>query len=156
MHQTINFIELIKSLENSQTIELIGEINIESLKNMDVDDLLYIFPLIERVIVEIYKLVPGAIIENNEQGIMKTITQIIKDNESKSIFKIPKELKELIFKYYNDDNSLRNLLFHATDEVITVEYNKVEINCIIVSLLKLLNEQIKQYDINTLKKIEKI
>ena len=156
MSQEINYIEIIKSLENDLTIELIGQIDIGTLENMDGDDLLYIFPLIERMIVEIYKLVPGAIIENNTQGIMKTITQIIKDNESNNVLIIPPELKELIFKYYNDDNSLRNLLFHAHDEVITIEYNKVEIYCIVASLLKILNTRIKQFDIKNLKKIEKI
>ena len=156
MSQEINYIEIIKSLENDLTIELIGQIDIGTLENMDGDDLLYIFPLIERMIVEIYKLVPAAIIENNTQGIMKTITQIIKDNESNNVFIIQPELKELIFKYYNDDNSLRNLLFHAHDGVITIEYNKVEIYCIVASLLKILNMQIKQFDIKNLKKIEKI
>lgn len=46
------------------------------------------------MIVEIYK-VPDVIIENNAQGIMKTITKIIKDNESNNIFGIQQELKEL-------------------------------------------------------------
>ena len=69
MYRELNYIRLIKFIEYDDTKSIIGKINIVSLEHMDKDDLLYIFPLIERIIIEIYKLVPGAIVENNNQGI---------------------------------------------------------------------------------------
>lgn len=156
MFQNMNYINIIESLENDKTIELIGKINITSLTKMTGDDLLYVFPLIERIVIEIYKLIPGAIVEVNTQGTMKSLPQIIKDNECNNIFADNLEIKNLLFKYYDKDDSLRNILFHPKEDEIIIQYNIVEINYIVASLLRILNEKISLFDINNLKKIEKI
>ena len=156
MYKKINYIGVIKALENIQITELLGKIHVDSFENMDADELLYIFPLIERIIIEIYKLIPGSIVEINTQGTMKTITSIIRCNEDINVFVIPQDVKETILKYYDGDDSLRNLLFHAHEEIIEVEYCKNDIIWLVAKLLELLNIHIKQYDISSLKKIEKI
>lgn len=157
MSKTINYIEKIKELENENTISLVGNISIESLEIMDVDELLYIFPLIERIVIEIYKLVPGTIVEVNEQGTMNTIIQIIEKN---SIKVLPQDIEELIYYYYRDkdenEKALRNLLFHVVEDVIPIKYNKDDIKYIVMKLLEILNAQIKKFDIKNLKLIEKI
>ncbi len=156
MFQEANLIELIKENENQNTISAIGKIDFKSLEKMDINDLLYIFPLIERMVIEVYKLIPGAIVEVNSQGTIKTITQIIKDNEAIGIKKISEEVRKIVFFYYDDINSLRNILFHPKKETITIQYNKNDILFVIQSLLKTLNDMSKLYDIKILKKIEKL
>lgn len=156
MFQEANLIELIKENENQNTISAIGKIDFKTLEKMDINDLLYIFPLIERMVIEVYKLIPGAIVEVNSQGTIKTITQVIKDNETIGIKKISEKIRKIVFFYYDDINSLRNILFHPKKEAITIQYNKNEILFVILSLLKILNDTSKSYDIKMLKMIEKL
>ena len=64
------YLDLIRAIQNNDTIQLIGEIDIDLLNSNKVESLNYSFPLIERMILEIYKLVPESDVEHYEQGIM--------------------------------------------------------------------------------------
>ena len=74
------YLDFIRAIQNNDTIQLIGKIDINLLKSNKVESLNYSFPLIERMILEIYKLVPESDVEHYEQGIMKTPISIIDNN----------------------------------------------------------------------------
>ncbi len=148
--------EFIKVLEDDVTIKKIGKIDLEVIKDDSFYSLYYKFPLIERIILEIYKAIPGANIEMYEQGTMKTINSIINNNPDIDIL-LP-DLKNLISNYFSeDDDAPRNIIFHpAFDDKIQVIVNFEEINYIIASLLGLLKHVCKEYVISNLNKIERI
>lgn len=148
-----NFIKL---FESEYTISKIGKIDMGVINDKSLYSLYYKFPLIERIILEIYKSIPQSNIEKYEQGTMKTINSIIDNNESIGI--IYPELKELIDKYFNDsNNSPRNVLFHPNGNMnITITVNFEEINEIIARLLGLLNHVVDKNRISNLPKINKI
>lgn len=148
--------EFIKVFEDDVTIKKIGKIDLEAIKDDSFYSLYYKFPLIERIILEIYKAIPGANIEMYEQGTMKTINSIINNNPDIDIL-LP-NLKNLISNYFSeDDDAPRNIIFHpAFDDKIQVTVNFEEINYIIASLLGLLKHVCKEYGISNLNKIEHI
>lgn len=150
----INKSQFVKLFENDITISKIGMIDMEVIENNTYYSLYYKFPLIEKLVLEIYKCIPGANIEKYEQGIMKTVNSIITNNKSFDI--IPDYLIEKIKKYFDeDDNSPRNIVFHdfgTENKKVTVDFE--EINYIIAVLLALLTHISKQYNLATLKKIE--
>ena len=148
--------EFIKVFEDDVTIKKIGKIDLEAIKDDSFYSLYYKFPLIERIILEIYKAIPGANIEMYEQGTMKTINSIINNNPDIDIL-LP-DLKNLISNYFSeDDDASRNIIFHpAFDDKIQVTVNFEEINYIIASLLGLLKHVCKEYGISNLNKIEHI
>ena len=76
----LTYLDFIKAIQNSDTINLIGDIDVDLLKLNKIESLNYSFPLIERMILEIYKLVPESDVEHYEQGIMKTPISIIDNN----------------------------------------------------------------------------
>lgn len=77
--------------------------------------LYYKIPLIERLVLEIYRSVPGTNIEKYEQGTMKTINSIIKSNSALEL--IPQNIIEKIDIYFNEkDDSSRNVVFHEWGE----------------------------------------
>ena len=134
------YIDIIGNMENNETKRLIGKINIDVLKNQRIESLYYIFPLIEKMILEIYKLVPDADVEYYEQGKIKTIMSIIEKNEKLKI--LPIDLVNIIKKYYKD-KCPRNDLFHVKDNITSIEVSFKELNYIIMELLSILNRQIK-------------
>ena len=75
------FAQCIKSEQNEDTVKLIGEIDTEMLNRRDlIERLYYALPLVERMILEIFKLVPESDIEYYQQGIMRTPIEIIENN----------------------------------------------------------------------------
>ena len=76
-----SYVDLISAVEDEETINVIGKIDLDILNSQIVESLYYMFPLIERLVLEIYKLIPDADVEHYEQGIMKTLLSIIKNNE---------------------------------------------------------------------------
>ena len=148
--------EFIKLFESDITILKVGKIDMEVIYDESFYSLYYKFPLIERLVLEIYKLIPGTNIEMYEQGTMKTINSIINNNKEFNL--ILPDLKEMIDRYfYDSDDSPRNKIFHPIgDETIEVKVDFEEINCIIAKLLALLNHISKEYNLVTLKKIEQI
>lgn len=156
MHYTFDYKRLIKYLNDNHNNKIIGNIDLDCIDRMNVEDLMYIFPLIERLVVEIYKLVPGSIVEVNEQGIMKSASQILKDNKDNENYIFPEDLRLLIFKYYDDENSVRNKLFHVQEGPFNISYDKEELSYLIFYLLLILNGRIDLYNIDQLKKIERL
>ena len=126
--------EFIKLFESQATISKIGNIDMEAIEDKTYYSLYYKFPLIERLILEIYKSVPGSNIEKYEQGIMKTINSIIYSNSSLEL--IPIGLIEKINIYFNEsDDSPRNIVFHENglnEKKVTVDFE--EINYIIYNV----------------------
>lgn len=152
----INKSEFIKMFENENTISRIGKIDMNVINDNSIYSLFYKFPLIERLILEIYKAIPRSNIEIYEQGTMKSINSIINSNLDISI--IYPDLKDMIDIYFSDiDESPRNKLFHLKgNSTITVMADFEQINEIIAKLLALLNHVIKEYKISNLPKIKKI
>ena len=144
----------IRFFESETTISKIGKIDMEVIEDKSYYSLYYKFPLIERLVLEIYRSVPGTNIEKYEQGTMKTINSIIKSNSALEL--IPQNIIEKINVYFNEeDDSPRNIVFHEWGEnEKKVVVNFEEINYIISNLLALLNHMSKEYNLATLKKIE--
>ena len=145
----ITYLDLIKAIQNSNTIKLIGEIDVDLLKSNRVESLNYGFPLIERMILEIYKLVPESDVEHHEQGVMRTPLSIIDNN----VKVLPKNPINIIKKIYGDDG-IRNKLFHVKSEIINIEVSFDEINYLIMQLLSILREKINQNKGFTIKDID--
>ena len=106
------------------------------------------------MVLEIYKLVPGANIEQYEKKVMKTINSILKQNEN--LYIIPIELSKTIQDYFKEDG-LRNKLFHVNSKKqVIFQTNIDELNYIIMHLLSILKKIDKNYKIDDLKIIEKL
>ena len=145
------YLDLIKAIEDEQTINIVGNIDTDFLSNKIVENLYYSFPLIERLILEIYKQIPDADVEQYEQGTSKTILSIINHNK---VDIIPEYIKNLIYKYYDGDDSLRNQLFHPKEDVFNINVSFEEINYIIMQLLSILKNLLKENDSYNFKEIE--
>lgn len=136
-------IAFIKYFENNETKRVIGEIDVDILYEEKIECLYYAFPLIERMVLEIFKLVPESDVEYIEQGIMKTPISIIENNDSYSI--LPSYIIDIIKKYYKEDG-IRNKLFHIGNEEISLNVNCFnELLYLIVSLLIILKNKLEEY-----------
>lgn len=144
----LTYLDFIKTIQNSDTINLIGDIDVDLLKLNKIESLNYSFPLIERMILEIYKLVPESDVEHYEQGIMKTPISIIDNN----IEVLPENTINIIKRIYGDDG-IRNKLFHVKSEVINIEVSFEEINYLIMQLLSILRDKINENKGFTIKDI---
>jgi hypothetical protein len=148
--------EYVRVLENNITIDKIGKIDLDVIKDNSFYSLYYKFPLIERIILEIYKVIPGSNVEMYEQGKMKTINSIIDNNPDIDVL-LP-DIKEHISNYFSDnDNSPRNVIFHPSlNDTIQVTVDFEEINYIIAILLAILRNVCADYGLSNLCKIEHI
>lgn len=146
----LSYTDFIKIYEDMETINLIGKIDTEFLNENRIECLYYIFPLIERIVLEIYKLVPEADVEHFEQGTMRTIKSLIDNNKDLDV--LPKYINELVIKYYGD-NGIRNELFHVKNSTIKVEIDFNELNYLIMKLVLLLKNRINEYDKFEIKEI---
>lgn len=135
------YIAFIKFYENNETRKIIGKIDTDILRRERVECLYYAFPLIEKMILEIFKLIPESEVEYIEQGIMKTPISIIENNDSYSV--LPGYIIDVIKKYYSEDGA-RNILFHIKDEEIKVSFK--EIVYLISKLLQILNNKLETYN----------
>ena len=135
-----SYVDLICDIEDEQTINVIGKIDKEILNAEIIESLYYIFPLVERMILEIYKLIPDADVEHYEQGIMKTPIVIIENNKTNVL---PEDIVTLIKKYYGDDG-LRNELLHIQKEIFEVSVSFDELTYLIANLLSILKELLKE------------
>lgn len=133
------YLDFIKAIQNNDTIKLIGDIDVDLLRLNKIESLNYSFPLIERMILEIYKLVPESDVEHYEQGVMKTPISIIDNN----IEVLPENTVNIIKRIYGDDG-IRNKLFHVKSEVIHIEVSFEEINYLIMQLLSILRDKINE------------
>ena len=133
------YTEFIEIYEDVDTISLIGKIDTKFLSQNRIETLYYSFPLIEKMVLEIYKLVPESDIEHYEQGIMRTIRAIIDNNKQLEV--LPRYIIKIIEKYFDDDG-IRNKIFHIKSENLTIEVNFNEINFLIMKLLCILKERL--------------
>ena len=133
------YIAFIKLHQISSVTKIIGEIDIDLLKEETIESLYYVFPLIERIVLEIFKLVPGADIEHLEQGIMKTPMSIVERNNA--IETIPSYILELIEKYYKDDG-LRNIILHPDYQTEEISINFTEIIFLLSKILSILKNKV--------------
>jgi len=135
-------IAFIKYFENEETERVIGQIDIDMLYKEKVECLYYIFPLIEKMILEIFKLVPESDVEYIEQGIMKTPISIIENNNSYNI--LPSHIIDIIKKYFKE-NGARNKIFHIGDGEVTVNVSFDELLYLIANLLIILKNKLEEY-----------
>lgn len=133
------YLDFVRAIQNNDTIQLLGKIDIDLLKSNKVESLNYSFPLIERMILEIYKLVPESDVEHYEQGIMKTPISIIDNN----VEVLPENTINTIKRFYGDDG-IRNKLFHVKSEIVSIEVSFEEINYLIMQLLSILRDKINE------------
>lgn len=139
----MSYTDFIKCYQNDDTIKTVGTIDVEFLKSNKVESLYYSFPLIERMVLEIYKLVPETDVEHLDQGVMKTIMSIIEGNREYNI--LPIYIIKIIEKYFGDTGE-RNKLFHIREETINIEVSFREINFLIMKLLKILKDKLNDID----------
>ena len=136
------YIAFIKYFENDETKRVIGQIDVEILHEEKVECLYYIFPLIEKMILEIFKLVPESDVEYIEQWIMKTPISIIENNDSSKV--LPSYIIDIIKKYYKEDGP-RNKLLHIGNAEITVNVSFNELLYLISNLLIILKNKLEEY-----------
>ena len=136
------YIAFIKYFENDETKRVIGQIDVEILHEEKVECLYYIFPLLEKMILEIFKLVPESDVEYIEQGIMKTPISIIENNDSSKV--LPSYIIDIIKKYYKEDGP-RNKLLHIGNAEITVNVSFNELLYLISNLLIILKNKLEEY-----------
>ena len=136
------YIAFIKYFENDETKRVIGQIDVEILHEEKVECLYYIFPLIEKMILEIFKLVPESDVEYIEQGIMKTPISIIENNDSSKV--LPSYIIYIIKKYYKEDGP-RNKLLHIGNAEITVNVSFNVLLYLISNLLIILKNKLEEY-----------
>lgn len=134
------YLDFVKALQDDNTKNIIGEIDTDFLNFGTVESLYYSFPLIERMVLEIYKLVPDADVEHYEQGIMKTLLSIIQNNKAEVL---PEQTIQILNKYYVDDG-LRNQLLHPNNDIIDIKVSFDEINYIIMQLMFILKRLLKE------------
>ena len=103
-----SYIKLIKRNQTDETKKIIGEIDTKFLESDKPESMYYSFPLIEKMIIEIFKLVPDSDIEVYEQGTMRTPIEVINANNKNKV--ISDDLTKKIVKYFNDDGARNKIL----------------------------------------------
>ena len=148
------FSDSIKNKQNDKTINLIGKIDIPVLDSNKIESVYYSFPLIERMVLEIYKLVPEADIEHYEQGTMRTILSIIEENDNyNNEMIIPEVLVNLLKDIFGEDGP-RNRMLHVREGSIEIKVSFQQINYIIMNLLEILKNMIERNEMYSFNKIE--
>ena len=118
--------------------------------------LFYIFPLIERLVVEILDITSLVNVETKNQGTIRTINSMLQDKETEKIF--GKELHDNLKKYFADDG-LRNQLMHYNLKVNKISANISDIREIkemAINLAQLYETKLEETDAVLIKKLEKI
>lgn len=157
MRRKYNNSEIIKSIENDTTIKLLGKIDTDIAFKRNFDSLLYLFPLIEKIIIEIYKENPLSNIEQYDQGTLRTVCEIIKNDSNDVLNRVT---KKTILKYYDNDG-LRNKLFHThklnekiSIHISTEEYEEIEnLLTVVLSELKAIYDS---FDVSLIGNIKQI
>ena len=140
----------IKQIENNDIEEKFGKIDINHINLHSLGSLYYLFPLIERIVIEIFDFIPEANIEVSDQGTYKTMSEIIKDN---TIFDV--EINSLLIEYYSD-NGVRNTIIHNNKNNFPISITFGNLYYLLVYLLEKYVELTKKYDTFIFKPIEEI
>lgn len=151
----ISYEMIIKAIENNDTESLIGSIDLEVIKKEIIQSLYYELPLIERLVLEICKLLPLSDVECYKQGTMRTPIEMLNKGLDKYL---PYKLIDLLHKYFAE-NGLRNKLFHTVDDIgnVTIKPNELdfqEIKFMIMQLTSILKNKCGKYSVDSLGKIE--
>lgn len=128
-----------------EMINTLGIIDLDILESRTVESLYYLFPLIEKLVIEILKYKLDSNIEFYEQGTYRTLNSILDSEENKKYFN--KDLINLIKKYYADDG-LRNKLLHfrGKNSVNCTTIDLLATKVIVIKLLRLYNLTLKELD----------
>lgn len=140
----------IKQIENNDTEEKFGKIDINHVNLHSLGSLYYLFPLIERIVIEIFDFIPEANIEVSDQGTYKTMSEIIKNN---TIFDV--DINSLLIEYYSD-NGVRNTIIHNNKNNFPISITFENLYYLLVYLLEKYVELAKKYDAFIFKIIEEI
>lgn len=122
----------------------------------DISVFLYLFPFVERLIVEILDLSTLVNIECKEQGILRTVNSLIQQDEANMI--LGEELIKKIAKYFSDEG-IRNKLMHFNPNEDMVSCTIADINEvkeIAISLCDIYERELEKYDYKVINKIDLI
>lgn len=134
-------------IEKQYFEELDGLIGKENIKLFDEENkmvLLYMFPLIERLIIEILDISTIVNVESKEQGTIKTINSLLQQDIVKKI--LGDNLFEKISKYFNE-NGIRNKMMHFdpdNNKVFCNSDNVQEVKKIAIDLTELYTKKISE------------
>lgn len=114
----------------------IGDIDVNMIEDRTEKSLYYLFPLIERIVVEILKYKPDTDIEFSKQGTYRTLNSILSSSKNAKYF--DNDLLALIKDYYSE-NGLRNQILHfrGKDNIEISFVDLLEMKVIVIKLLKL-------------------
>jgi hypothetical protein len=95
-----------------------------SLKSTSAEVLLFLFPLIEKLIIDSLSLIDGVDIEVYSQGLYRTLKSVLDKNDLDGIEEFPKQLVDELSYFFIDGEAvaLRNNIVHTT------ELNKVSLD----------------------------
>ncbi len=126
--------------------ESIGIIDFNALDNNNFEVLYYLFPLIEKMFIEILKYYIDSDIELYEQGTYRTLKSVLERPENLKYFN--NDLVEVI-KYFYKEDGLRNKLFHYTGKKISITTFDIKATkCIALKLLKIYKRKIEESNDN--------
>ena len=128
-----------------EMINTIGKIDLDLLENRTEISLYYLFPLIERLVVEILKYKTDTNVECYEQGKYRTLYSILSSEENTKYF--DKNLVNLIKEYFKEDGLRNKLLHYRGDDTIKLTIiDLLAIKVISIKLLKIYNLTLKELD----------
>ena len=145
-----------KSIYCGPVKELLKEIDYTIFNSDNVYSLLYLFPLIERLIIETLGLSFDMKVEIDEQGKIRTINSVLETEECKKIFDA-NALDALL--YYFDSQGLRNKIMHFDPMITSVECKNSDIfriQQIALYLMVTYNEEYQKYNFEQTPDIEPI
>lgn len=121
----------------------------------NIEVLYYLFPLIEKTVVDYLKLEPEANIEIFEQGTYRTLNSIVQDPKNREL--LGHKVAEKIVKYY-DTNGLRNKFLHYSEDCPNNIDKSIldEINELYIETSSMLNSSMNRIERISNKKIEHI
>ena len=114
----------------------IGDMDANMIEDRTEKSLYYLFPLIERIVVEILKYKPDTDIEFSKQGTYRTLNSILSVDKNAKYF--DKDLVALIKQYYSEDG-LRNQMLHfrGQDNIEISFVDLLEMKVIVTKLFKM-------------------
>jgi len=127
------------------------------LRNDKAESLLYLFPLIERIIVEILSLEPNSDIEHYSQGTYRTMNEILNKNKDILTELLGYEIYQSLCYLYIDNNnnkSLRNQIFHIKATIRIPSNVITEVKSLAIMLLMILESMLTQREEIVKKHIE--
>lgn len=127
----------IEKLNCSGIEQYIGKIDERIFQSSDANVLYYLFPLIEKTVLEILKLHSNVDVEINEQGTYRTLNSLLEKSRNRKCFS--KKILEKLHVYF-DNAGLRNELMHYTPELDELKIGLNELNTVKDLSLFLLNQ----------------